>query len=172
LFSSASGHLRVVVLNACYSASQMEGLNRSVDYIIGTTSPVADDAALCFAAKFYRGLAVGDSVREAFHQAKGKLADAGAKTQADFYQLLVRLGADETEPLLPAFADNQVTVNVAEEISAQDIDVANTLHEGPDASSPPAERRPNEKQKLDISARSMKAKGKLNFANVIIRNSK
>jgi hypothetical protein len=172
LFNSASGSLRVVVLNACYSASQMEGLSRLVDYIIGTTSPVSDYAALCFAADFYRGLAVGDGVREAFHQAQGKLADGGGKTQADLYQLLVRAGADETRPLLPPFADNQVTVDVAEEISAQDIDVANTLREGPDVSSSPAEQRPNEKKKLYLGAKSMKAKGKLNFANEIIRNSR
>jgi CHAT domain-containing protein len=171
LFNLAAGHLRVVVLNACYSASQIEGLRQLVDYVIGTTSPVADDAALCFAADFYHGLAVGDSVREAFHQAQGKLAHLGEKTQADLYQLHVRPDVDETKPLLPPFADDQITVDVAKEISAQDIDVANILREGRDAFSSPAGQRPNERKKLDLRAGSMKAKGKLNFANEIIRTS-
>lgn len=170
LFGSASGHLRVVVLNACYSASQMNGLSRLVDYVIGTTSPVADDAALCFASDLYHGLAVGNSVREAFHQAKGKLADGGGKTQADLYQLLVRPGADETRPLLPPFADNKMRVEI-DDLHVRAGIFANVISEGTTASSSPDERPSN--QKNENEAYIKRATGReFNFTNIFIKKSK
>jgi CHAT domain-containing protein len=163
LFNLASGRLRVVVLNACHSAAQMEELSQTVDYIIGTTSPVADDAALCFAADFYHGLATGETVREAFHQAQGKLEEAGRKTQADLYQLLIRPDADETKPLLPPFARMKRRDEI-DEVHAPIIDFVNELIEGPDAYAPLNTPPRNESYEHETRIKTATGK-KISFAN-------
>lgn len=169
LLNSSKDHLRLVTLNACSSAAQMEKLGQSVDYIVGTSSPVEDAAAVMFAAHFYAAVAVGSTVREAFHKAQGKLAACGAGTQADSYRLLIRPGADETEPLLPPFTDDSIAVDVAEEIDARDVTIANKILEG--ALSSHDEQQSNERNRVTLNARSVKA-GKFRVANDFRSNSK
>jgi hypothetical protein len=145
----------------------VEKLGQLVDYIVGTASPVEDDAAVRFTAHFYEAVATGSAVREAFHKAQGKLAAGGEGKQADNYRLLVRSGADETKPLLPPFDDNSVTVNAADEIVADDMDFANKLVEGRSSSADGP--RPNERNRLEVRARRVQAK-KIRFANDLRRN--
>lgn len=58
--------VRCVILNACYSAAQAKGISQHIDFVIGMTHAVADDAAIRFSEAFYRGIATGRSVQEAF----------------------------------------------------------------------------------------------------------
>jgi len=49
--------LSVVVLNACHSGEQAEAIAEHIDYVIGTTDEVLDEAAWVFSKGFYFGLA-------------------------------------------------------------------------------------------------------------------
>jgi hypothetical protein len=53
--------VRLVVLNACYSASIVEALRAHVDCVVGMTDAIHDDAARSFATGFYGGLGEHES---------------------------------------------------------------------------------------------------------------
>lgn len=66
IFRVLRDNVRLVVLNACWSAPQAEAIAESVDFTIGMERPIGDQAAIVFAASFYRALGFGRSVQEAF----------------------------------------------------------------------------------------------------------
>jgi len=68
LFQSSQDGVVVVVLNACYSKPQAEAIASVVPCAIGMKDSISDDAAVIFAASFYRALAFGFSVHKAFLQ--------------------------------------------------------------------------------------------------------
>ncbi len=70
LFKTLRKSVRVVVLNACYSRSQAEAIAETIDCVIGMNAAIGDQAAIVFAASFYRALGFGVSVKEAFEQGK------------------------------------------------------------------------------------------------------
>ncbi|MEL6140878.1 MAG: CHAT domain-containing protein [Bacteroidota bacterium] len=49
--------LKAVVLNACHSGEQAEAIAQHIDYVIGTTDEVLDEAAWVFSKGFYFSLA-------------------------------------------------------------------------------------------------------------------
>ncbi len=77
LFRATDSGIRVVVLNACHSAAAVRAIGRDVDYIIGMSAPVTDDAATIFAASFYSALGFGHTVPRAFDQAVAMLGVHG-----------------------------------------------------------------------------------------------
>lgn len=58
--------VKVVVLNSCYSETQAAAIAATGAVVVGTTDVVDDEAAKRFSAAFYRSLANGYSVGEAF----------------------------------------------------------------------------------------------------------
>ncbi|HKO44462.1 MAG TPA: CHAT domain-containing protein [Pyrinomonadaceae bacterium] len=100
LLKASGEHLRLVVLNGCFSAVQAEAISQVVDYVVGTTAAVADDVAVRFAGHFYKALATGETVRDAHYKSQIELA-RDRQQQVAQYELLVRSGTDETRPLLP-----------------------------------------------------------------------
>jgi hypothetical protein len=66
LFRIIDKTIRCVVLNACYSVIQAEGIVKYVDCVIGMSHSIRDDAASLFASSFYQALGYGKSVRQAF----------------------------------------------------------------------------------------------------------
>jgi serine/threonine protein kinase len=93
LFQTLKDNIRVVLLNACYSRTQAEAITEQIDCAIGMKQEVGDEAAILFAASFYRALGFGRSVREAFEQGKTALLLEGLDEQA-IPELLVRKGVD------------------------------------------------------------------------------
>lgn len=162
LLDAGRPELRLVVLNACSSALQLNKLKEVVDYIVGTKAPVRDEIAVSFTAHFYEAVAVGGSVREAFLKAQGKLADSGAGQHAENYELLIRKGVNENTPLLPPFLDNVNDINIRE--LEGKIDFANVISDGLELASEGASQL-NQKNKQTIN--SERATGELRFANVI-----
>lgn len=77
LFSTVKDNLRVVVLNACYSALQAKGISQAVDFTIGMKKAIGDHSAIVFSAAFYQGLAYGRSVQESFELAVNSLKMEG-----------------------------------------------------------------------------------------------
>ena len=98
LFGIFRGDVRVVVLSACHSYAQAEAIARSVDCVIGTRGPLLDEAAVAFNASFYRAVAFGRPVGEAFEQAK--LALSLDFPRAERPELLARDGVDPARLVL------------------------------------------------------------------------
>jgi CHAT domain-containing protein len=134
LFKSAGEHLRLVVLNSCFSAQQAEAINESVDYVVGTNAAVADDIAVVFAAYFYEALAKGSTVRDAYHKSQGKLTSGDDRVLAELYELLVRRGTDEDKPLLPPMlppTNENISENTFGRIRTPTAEFVNVSREGP-----------------------------------------
>jgi CHAT domain len=94
-----SGGIRVVLLNACYSESQLDAIAKTVDFTIGMKGTIRDNNAITFASAFYRELASGRSINEAFEAAKVELRlQKAPKSKAP--ELRVREGADASAPFL------------------------------------------------------------------------
>lgn len=58
--------LRCVVLNACFTAEQAAAIADHVDCVVGTSREIGDESAIAFATAFYRAIAYGKSVKDAF----------------------------------------------------------------------------------------------------------
>ena len=99
LFKILRDNVRIVVLNACYSKAQAEAIGEVIDFTVGANKEVGDRAAITFAAAFYRALAFGRSVGEAFELARLEL-DLVRIPGSDTPELFVREGVDATEPFL------------------------------------------------------------------------
>jgi hypothetical protein len=77
LFRTANHSIRVVLLNACWSAAAVGAIGPHVDYVIGMDAPISDEAAVVFAAAFYLALGFRCPVPQAFDQAVAALAVHG-----------------------------------------------------------------------------------------------
>ena len=74
VFALYNSHVRLVLLNACFTKEQARSISEVVDYSIGAARPIGDKASVAFAGAFYRALGFGKSVRDAFESAKAELA--------------------------------------------------------------------------------------------------
>jgi hypothetical protein len=72
LFHALEG-VRCVVLNACWSNTHANQIAREVDCVVGMSRSASDDAAIGFAAGFYRSLGEGKSVGKAFELGKAQI---------------------------------------------------------------------------------------------------
>lgn len=99
LFTAMKDNIRVVLLNACYSQTQAKAITEVIDCAIGFNDSISDDAAISFAAAFYRAIGFGRSVKNAFDQAivELKLQDSPEVMKP---VLLARNGADPSEIFL------------------------------------------------------------------------
>ena len=89
LFTTLKDNIRVVVLNACYSEKQAQAIAEVIDCVVGMSTAIGDDAAIIFAASFYRAIGFGRSIKEAFDQGKTALMLEGIP-EASTPQLLAR----------------------------------------------------------------------------------
>ncbi|HRE46861.1 MAG TPA: CHAT domain-containing protein [Aggregatilineales bacterium] len=87
------GQIRCVVLNACYSQAQAEGIAESVDCVVGMADAIGDNDAIAFAEAFYQALAYGRSVKQAFELGKNAI-DLQRLPDAFVPQLITRAGVD------------------------------------------------------------------------------
>ena len=55
-----------VVLNACYSTFQAEAIARHIDYVIGMSQKIGENAAIEFSVGFYSALEAGESIEFAY----------------------------------------------------------------------------------------------------------
>ncbi len=86
-------NLRLVVLNACLSATQAKFLAKHVDAVIGTTDPISDPAAIAFSRQLYNGLGFGLSIADAYQTAVAQVAALGGE-EAGLLVLAHRPGVD------------------------------------------------------------------------------
>jgi len=90
-------HLRLVLLNACFTKVQARSIAEVIDYSVGTSKGIGDKAGVAFAGAFYRALGFGKSIREAFDSAKAELV-LRKMTRIQGIELFVRDGIDEKDP--------------------------------------------------------------------------
>lgn len=69
IFASLETPPRLVVLNACYSFEQAQGIVETVDALIGVPGPISDTYAIEFSSALYESLAAGVSVSYSYKQA-------------------------------------------------------------------------------------------------------
>ena len=90
-------HLRLVLLNACFTKAQARSIAEVIDYSVGTGKGIGDKGSVAFAGAFYRALGFGKSIRDAFNSAKAELVlTKMPRTQG--IELFVRDGIGETDP--------------------------------------------------------------------------
>jgi hypothetical protein len=99
LFQVLKDNVQVVLLNACFSRIQAEAIKDVIDCVIGMNTAIGDQAAITFAASFYRALGFGRSVEEAFEQSKVALLLEGIPEETT-PELLVRTGVDPSRVFL------------------------------------------------------------------------
>jgi CHAT domain-containing protein len=58
--------IEMVVLNACFTQAQAEGISKHIPFVIGMNTRVEDDTAIEFSTGFYRGLLEEEDVEFAF----------------------------------------------------------------------------------------------------------
>ena len=90
-------HLRLVLLNACFTKIQARQISEVIDYTVGTGKGIGDKAGVAFAGAFYRALGFGKSIRDAFDSAKAELGLI-KMPRAQGIELFVREGLNELDP--------------------------------------------------------------------------
>jgi hypothetical protein len=97
LFALYNNHVRLVLLNACFTKIQARSLSQVIDYSVGTGNGIGDKAGVAFAGAFYRALGFGKSIRESFESAKAELGlTKMPRTQG--IELFVREGISGKDP--------------------------------------------------------------------------
>jgi hypothetical protein len=87
-------HVRLVLLNACFTKEQARSISEVIDYSIGTERPIGDKVSVTFAGAFYRALGFGKSIRDAFESARAELA-LTKMPRSRGIQLFIRKGISE-----------------------------------------------------------------------------
>jgi hypothetical protein len=66
LFEQFTDHVGCVLLNSCYSKIQASAIAEHIDYVIGMSQAIGDNAAIAFAIGFYQALGAGRSIVDAY----------------------------------------------------------------------------------------------------------
>lgn len=105
VFSLYSKHVRLVLLNACFTKTQARSISEVVNYSIGTGKGIGDKVGVAFAGAFYRALGFGRSIRDAFESAKAELALTKIPRSGGI-ELFVRDGISDDE-MFPSMSATQ-----------------------------------------------------------------
>jgi CHAT domain-containing protein len=96
VFALYKQHLRLVVLNACFTHVLARAITETVDFAVGTNKGIGDKAGVAFAGAFYRAFSFGKSVRDAFASAKAELG-LTRMPRTRGIELFVRNGLNESD---------------------------------------------------------------------------
>ncbi len=66
LFELFADRVECILLNACYSEVQANAIVSHINYVVGMSQAIRDDAAIAFATGFYRALGYGRSIEQAY----------------------------------------------------------------------------------------------------------
>jgi hypothetical protein len=69
--------VKAVLLNACFSDNQAIAIGKYVEYVIGTSDAVPDEAAIQFAAGFYFGMTQSMGIERAFRTGRNRALMTG-----------------------------------------------------------------------------------------------
>ena len=74
LFGLFKEHIKLVVLNACYSEEQAIAIAENIEYVIGMSYSISDEAAIAFSTSLYQALAFGENIVSAFELGLNQIA--------------------------------------------------------------------------------------------------
>jgi hypothetical protein len=114
VFANFRQWLQMVVLNACYSAAQVQSLAEQADAVIGMREAIDDDAAIEFSASLYRAIGFGRTVQDAFDQAVAALLITGLPGDRT-PTIIYRAGIDPAKLILAGASDFAVAIRRAED---------------------------------------------------------
>ncbi|MBD2603674.1 CHAT domain-containing protein [Scytonema hofmannii FACHB-248] len=66
LFSLISDRVECVLLNACYAQVQAKAISEHINYVIGMSHEILDNAAIAFTVGFYDALGAGETIESAY----------------------------------------------------------------------------------------------------------
>jgi formylglycine-generating enzyme required for sulfatase activity len=66
-------HVQCVLLNACYSEEQASAIVSRIDYVVGMSHEIQDNAAIAFSKGFYLALGEGCSIEDSFEFGKNAI---------------------------------------------------------------------------------------------------
>jgi hypothetical protein len=104
MFALYKSHVRVVVLNACFTRTLARSLSEVIDYSVGASKGIGDKEGVAFAGAFYRALGFGKSIKAAFESAKAELA-LTRMPRTKGLDLFVRNGVNENDSFPKADRD-------------------------------------------------------------------
>lgn len=87
VFSFFSQVVGCLVLNACYSGKQLEGIKKYITHVIGTTDQIEDKSAIQFSSMFYRALGEGNGIEYAFEFARLSVEMSGLSNSQVFMRM-------------------------------------------------------------------------------------
>lgn len=119
-------HVRLVLLNACFTKTQARSISEIVDYSIGTARPIGDKASVAFAGAFYRALGFGESIRDAFKSARAELALTNMR-RARGIELFVRNGLNKGDRFPNIVTDQRLPAISAKLVNAKAIVKVTTI---------------------------------------------
>ncbi len=93
LFQLFTDDIEVVVLNTCHSHQQAEAIVKHVDFVVGMSDAIDDDAGIAFSTSFYGALACGKTPKMAFDLASNEIAQRGI-AEDDKPTLLAKAGIE------------------------------------------------------------------------------
>jgi len=96
MFALYNRHVRLVLLNACFTEAQARSISEVVNYSIGTSKAIGDKVGVAFAGAFYRALGFGQSVKDAFESARAELA-LTKMPRSRGIELFIRNGVGEND---------------------------------------------------------------------------
>jgi hypothetical protein len=125
LFGLFSSEINCVLLNGCYSKVQAESINEYIDYVIGMSQAISDNAAIEFSVSFYDALGAGRPYEFAYKLACAAIQlNASVPAGSDHSRKLVPLGVKKTllgEHLIPTLFKRQGLEQTDGAISSSDI---------------------------------------------------
>jgi AAA-like domain/CHAT domain len=116
LFQLFSEQVECVVLNACYSQYQAEGIARHINYVVGMSDTIQDKAALEFAVGFYDALGAGKGYKFAYQLGCSLIKIAGIPQE-----LIPQLVTKDDLQALPSESESKV--GLTETVDNFDTDI-------------------------------------------------
>lgn len=97
IFGLYRHHVRLILLNACFTRRQALALSEVIDYSVGTGKGMGDKGGVAFAGAFYRALGFGKCVKDSFASAKAELGLTKIPRTSGI-ELFVRNDTSESDP--------------------------------------------------------------------------
>lgn len=77
LFKNFVEKIQCVVLNTCYADTSAQAIAKHIDYVIGTSRTISDEAAIAFSIGFYQALGAGCTIEEAYRLGRAQVGMKG-----------------------------------------------------------------------------------------------
>ncbi|MEO0935346.1 MAG: CHAT domain-containing protein, partial [Cyanobacteria bacterium J06641_2] len=104
LFALFDKNVECVLLNACYSEVQADAIVQRINYVIGMSHEIRDDAAIYFTRGFYQALGSGKSIEESYEFGRNaiqiQIAQANTSRSRSYGASREMVAVDVAEPVI------------------------------------------------------------------------